>query len=95
MNTTLNATFWENPIHLVLKIKLDCTGKFTFEHAICATPEGVKYWLLKFCNKWDFDIFDAFDEDCSEWMRFYTLANGRFAKLPNDEVYAIIHNKLA
>lgn len=95
MNTTLNATFWENPIHLVLKIKLDCTGKFTFEHAICATPEGVKYWLLEFCNKWDFDIFDAFDESCSDWMRFYTLANGTFTKLPNDEVYAIIHNKLA
>lgn len=91
MKTILNSTFFKNPIHLVIKIKLDCTNKFTFEHAICTNPESVKYWLLVFCNKWDFDIFDAFDESCAEWMRFYMLANGRFAKLPNEIVYSLIH----
>lgn len=91
MNPSLNATYWENPTRLVVKIELGCTGKFRFENATCADFSDVVFWLKKFCDKWDFDIFDAFHEKCADRMRFYTFKYGRFEKMPNEVVYSLIH----
>lgn len=91
MKTTLCKS--NTSIRIVVKIAIGCTKKFRFAEMNCSEPLSAVLWLKDFARIHNFDIFDAFCDYSN--FRFYTLIDGKFAKLPNEEVFDIINGKLA
>lgn len=86
----MKTTFPTNRcICIIVEIKSLFSEKKRFEKIVCADVTTVKLWLKKKFGKCEENIKKG------KQFKFFTFIDGRFAKLPNDEVYAIIHNKLA